>query len=224
MSEVKLEGVVKTYPGPDGDLTVLNGIDLVVGRGEAVSIMGPSGSGKTTLLHIIGTLLPPTSGRVYIDGVEVSSMGEGELALLRNRKIGFVFQFHHLLPEFNVVENVMMPLLIRGEEDAEEKSREILELVGIAHRVKFKPSQLSGGEKQRVALARALVAGPGLLLADEPTGNLDWKSSLQLIEVLKDLHRRLGFTLIIVTHNREIAEKWGKIYLLERGELKCCIN
>ncbi len=224
MSEVRLEGVVKRYPSPDGEIEVLGGVDLAVGKGEAVSIMGPSGSGKTTLLHIIGTLLRPTSGRVSLNGQEISSMGEGELALFRNRKIGFVFQFHHLLPEFTVLENVMMPLIIRGERGAEERARRVLEMVGMGHRLKFKPAQLSGGEKQRVALARALVNSPSLLLADEPTGNLDWKSSSQLMDILARLHRQLGFTLIIVTHNREIAEKWGKIYLLERGKLRCCTD
>ncbi len=224
MSEVRLEGVVKRYPSPEGEIEVLGGVNLVVKRGEAVSIMGPSGSGKTTLLHIIGTLLRPSGGRVFLEGQEVSSMEERDLAFFRNRKIGFVFQFHHLLPEFTVLENVMMPLIIRGGTGAEGRARRVLEMVGMSHRLKFKPAQLSGGEKQRVALARALVNNPSLLLADEPTGNLDWRSSRQLMDVLSRLHAQLGFTLIIVTHNREIAEKWGKIYLLERGKLKCCTD
>ncbi len=224
MNEIKLEGIKKFYPSPGGQVKVLEGIDLEVRAGEAISIMGPSGSGKTTLLHIIGTLLKPTGGRVFIGGKEVSSLGEREMAFFRNRHIGFVFQFHHLLPEFTVLENTMMPLLIRRESAPERKAREILEMVGMEHRLGFRPPQLSGGEKQRVALARALVGKPRLVLADEPTGNLDWNSSEQLINLLKGLQQELKFTLILVTHNREIAEKWGKIYLLERGKLKCCIN
>ena len=224
MSEVRLEGIKKYYPYPGGWVRVLEGVDLEVKEGEAVSIMGPSGSGKTTLLHIIGTLLRPTQGRVFVGGKEISSLSDEELALFRAHNIGFVFQFHHLLPEFTVLENVMMPLLIRKERAAEAKARRILEMVGMDHRLAFKPSQLSGGEKQRVALARALVGEPKLLLADEPTGNLDWDSSHRLVELLSRLHAQLGFTLILVTHNREIAEKWGKIYLLERGNLRCCTN
>ncbi len=221
MSEVRLEGIKKYYPYPGGWVRVLEGVDLEVKEGETVSIMGPSGSGKTTLLHIIGTLLRPTHGRVFIGEREISALSDQELALFRAHHIGFVFQFHHLLPEFTVLENVMMPLIIRGEKDEEVKARKILEMVGMSHRLEFKPSQLSGGEKQRVALARALVGEPKLLLADEPTGNLDWDSSHKLIELLSRLQSRLGFTLILVTHNRELAKKWGKIYLLERGNLRC---
>ena len=221
MSKVSLVDVKKRFYLAGVTTEVLSGIDLTVESGESVAIMGPSGVGKTTLLHIMGTLMEPSEGKVYIDDTEISLLGEEELAKFRNRNIGFVFQFHHLLPEFTALENVMMPLLIRGEKNAEERAREVLSMVGLSSREKHRPSQLSGGERQRVAVARAIVTNPSLLLADEPTGNLDWKTAEEVLELLLSLQRELSLTLVIVTHNRHVAEKCGKIYLLERGKIRC---
>ncbi len=221
MSEVKLSGVRKVFHLGSEEIEVFRDVDLEVEKGEAVAVMGPSGVGKTTLLHIIGTLERPTEGKVFLMGRDVTSLNDEQLSRLRNKEIGFVFQFHHLLPEFTALENVMMPLIIRGEKNARKKAEELLERVGLSHRLNHRPAQLSGGERQRVAIARAIVGQPRLLLADEPTGNLDWKTAESIISLLMDLHRERKFTTIIVTHNSYIASKCDKIYLLEKGRLIC---
>lgn len=187
-----------------------------------MAIMGSSGVGKTTFLNLLGLLDRPTRGKVLIEGEDVSSLTERERALLRNRKIGFIFQFYHLLPEFTTLENVMFPLLIQGEKviEAREKARRILEKVALADKLSQRPAQLSGGEQQRVAIARALVADPLLLLADEPTGNLDWSTGQRILSLIQSLHQEKGLSSIIVTHDEKVARFCQKIYLLEDGQMK----
>jgi len=224
MNSLSLKKISKRYRIGNEEIEVFKEINIDIEEGEKIAVMGPSGAGKTTLLHIMGTILKPTEGKVFIDGIEVSSMDDESMAGLRSKKIGFVFQFHHLLPEFTSLENVMMPLIIKGKMGAEERARESLELVGLRGRENHRPSQLSGGERQRVAVARAIVGRPSILLADEPTGNLDWKTSEELMSLLLKIHRKLSMTTVIVSHSRKVAEKCGKIYLLDRGELTCCID
>ncbi len=224
MNSLSLKKISKRYRIGNEEIEVFKEINIDIEEGEKIAVMGPSGAGKTTLLHIMGTILKPTEGKVFIDGIEVSSMDDESLASLRNEKIGFVFQFHHLLPEFTSLENVMMPLIIKGEKGAEERAKESLELVGLKGRENHRPSQLSGGERQRVAVARAIVGRPSFLLADEPTGNLDWKTSEELMSLLLEIHKKLSMTTVIVSHSRKVAEKCGKIYLLDRGKLTCCID
>ena len=212
----------KDYPLPRGSLCVFDRISFALHQGELVAIMGSSGVGKTTLLNLLGLLDRPTKGRVLIEGQDVSSLSERERALLRNKKIGFIFQFYHLLPEFTTLENVMFPLLIQGEKMAEARQRaqRLLEEVGLADKLEQRPAQLSGGEQQRVAIARALVTDPRLLLADEPTGNLDWTSGRKILNLIQTLHREKGLSSIIVTHDEKVARFCEKIYLLEKGQLK----
>ena len=188
-------------------MDVLRGIDLTFDQGETVAIVGVSGVGKTTLLHILGTLDRPTTGKVLYRGKDVFALNEKELALFRNREIGFVFQFHHLLPEFNALENTMMPCLIQGisKKEAASRAENILSLVGLKERLSHKPGELSGGEQQRVAVARALVLEPKVLLADEPTGNLDTKTGESVFHLLQELNQVKGVTLIVVTHNLNLA-------------------
>lgn len=190
-----------------GSLQVLKGIDLVINKGEVVSIVGPSGAGKTTLLQIIGTLDRADAGSVVIDGQDITSLSQAKLADFRNRHIGFVFQFHQLLPEFTALENIMIPALIAGtsRRQAKEKAMSLLEMLGLADRAGHKPSQLSGGEKQRVAVARALVNDPDVVLADEPSGSLDSKNKTELHQLFFDLRDRLGQTFVIVTHDESLA-------------------
>ncbi|NOZ55346.1 MAG: ABC transporter ATP-binding protein [Calditrichaeota bacterium] len=203
-------------------LHVLKGIDLDIRRGEIVAIVGPSGVGKSTLLHILGALDRPTAGTVSVDGVDVFSMDNGQLAAFRNRTAGFVFQFHHLLPEFTALENVMMPALIAGvdRKRAEKRALQLLEQVGLSDRAGHRPNELSGGEQQRVAVARALTNSPKLLLADEPSGNLDAQASKHLHELLWDLVRKEGRTLIIVTHNLDLAKTADRVIELWDGRIK----
>ncbi len=197
------EGVQKSY----GDLKVLKGVDVQVKKGEVVAFVGSSGAGKSTLLHILGTLDTPDSGRVFIDGKDVFKEPGKKLAVFRNKNIGFVFQFHNLLPEFTALENVMIPGLIAKRKDSEVKSKalEILDLLGLAKRVDHKPSELSGGEQQRVAVARALINSPSLVFADEPSGNLDSKNASELHQLFFKLRNDLGHTFVIITHNTEFA-------------------
>jgi lipoprotein-releasing system ATP-binding protein len=200
---------------------ILPGISLEIGRGEFTAITGPSGSGKTTLLYLMGILDKPTSGSVFLEGEEVTRKDEEELAALRNDKLGFVYQFHFLLPEFSSLENVMMPMLARGRyslSKARERAKELLHLVDMSDRLSNKPNQLSGGQQQRVAIARALVNDPKILLCDEPTGNLDRKTGLQIMDILCDLHRK-GKTVIIVTHDPKIAEYAHRTITLEDGRV-----
>ncbi len=201
---LKASGVQKSY----GPLKVLKGVDLVVARGEVVSIVGASGAGKSTLLHILGTLDSPDSGTVHIDGQNVFAHSANALARFRNKHIGFVFQFHNLLPEFSALENVMIPALIAGVEErqARKKAMELLKLLGLEARDSHKPSALSGGEQQRTAVARALVNSPNLVLADEPSGNLDSRNAADLHQLFFSLKNELGHTFIIVTHNEEFAD------------------
>jgi len=190
-----------------GPLEILKGVDLAVRKGEIVAIVGASGAGKSTLLHIVGTLDRPDSGTVCINGTDCTQLGEKRLSLFRNRHIGFVFQFHHLLPEFTALENVCIPAFIGGKnvKEAEKAGMELLERLGVAHRARHKPAQLSGGEQQRVSVARALVNHPSLILADEPSGNLDSENAASLHQLFFDLRASLGQTFIIVTHNEELA-------------------
>lgn len=222
MPILKATGLVKTYRGGDGStLNILNGVDLAVERGEMLAIVGASGAGKSTLLHVLGALDRPTRGDVEIAGESVEGRSDEELALLRNRKVGFVFQFHHLLREFSALENVMMPLRIAGapKSDAERKATDLLARVGLTARMHHRPSQLSGGEQQRTAVARALVADPAVLLADEPSGNLDHGNAERLHDVLSKLARDLEIALVVVTHNASLAARAGRCLLLADGVL-----
>lgn len=200
---IDIKDITKSF----GNLQVLKGIDLHINRGEVVSIVGPSGAGKTTLLQIIGTLDKPDSGSVCIDGVDVSTPGKKKLSDFRNQHIGFVFQFHQLLPEFTAIENIMIPAFIAGKSKGEAKKRaqELLAFMGLTDRADHKPAELSGGEKQRVAVARALVNNPAVILADEPSGSLDSKNKAELHQLFFDLRDRFGQTFVIVTHDEELA-------------------
>lgn len=206
MLEVK--NVVKEYETPRGPLTVLSDISLSLKRGEAVSIMGPSGSGKSTLLYIIGALEPPTRGSVALEGVDPYALEENRLASFRNEKIGFIFQDHCLLPQLSVIENVLTPTLISYTNASLDRARALLESVGLRERLDHRPAELSGGEKQRVSLARALIMKPLMLLADEPTGNLDRRSADTVASLLLDLHREQETILIVVTHSAELASRF----------------
>jgi lipoprotein-releasing system ATP-binding protein len=219
---LRASAVVKTFAGPQGEIAVLAGADLVLAAGEAACITGPSGSGKSTLLHVIGGLEAPTSGRVELDGVDPYRLGERDLARFRNRQIGFVFQDHYLLPQFAVLDNVLLPVLASSPTAAElstarARARSLLEAVGLGPRLDHRPAQLSGGERQRVAIARALVRGPSLLLCDEPTGNLDARTAGTVADLLFQLHRDEGGSLLVVTHSEELAARFGLRFLLEDG-------
>ena len=204
---IQIEGLRKTYLLGDKRLEVLRGIDLRIDSGEILALTGPSGAGKSTFLHLLGTLDVPTAGRILFEGRDVFARSEDELARFRNETVGFVFQSHHLLPEFTAVENAMMPGLIRRlpRAEARRRSAEMLRLVGLGERLEHRPGELSGGEQQRVALARALSLQPRLLLADEPTGNLDPQTAEGIHQLLVDLNRRLGITAVVVTHNERLA-------------------
>lgn len=221
-SILKVKDLTKDYPLPEGVLHVFRGIDFEVKRGDFVAIMGVSGVGKTTLLNLLGILDKPTRGKIFLEGEDVSRKSEKELAEARNRKIGFVFQFYHLLPEFTSLENVSFPLLIKGigREEAQKRSSELLREVFLEEKIHIRPAQLSGGEQQRVAVARALVNEPKLLLADEPTGNLDWKTGEQILQLIKELHQKKELTSVVVTHNEKVAQFCDKVYLMEKGSLK----
>ena len=222
MALIRVENVTKSFVTDGKRVDVLRGIDLTVERGEVINILGASGAGKSTLLYILGALDRPTSGVVNHDGVSLFSMGDRDLAAFRNRKIGFVFQFHHLLPEFTAIENVMMPALIARIKPAEARHRAagILDRLGLADRGDHKPGELSGGEQQRVAVARAILLSPDVILADEPTGNLDTKTGEEVHQVLMDLNREMNITMIIVTHNLKLAKKDGRSMILEDGKIK----
>lgn len=218
---VKVTGLKKTFWLGNKAIEVLKGADFEVQQGEMVAVVGPSGAGKSTLLHLLGTLDTPTQGRIDIGGEDVGGFQPDKLASFRNRTIGFVFQFHHLLPEFNALENTMMPALIQRipRKKAEQMAKDILGRVGLSHRLDHRPVELSGGEQQRVALARALVLGPRLLLADEPTGNLDDQTSEGIHQLLFDLNRSLGMTTVIVTHNAKLAALLGRTLYLRSGQI-----
>ncbi len=222
MNVLEAYDIAKTYRGGDGStLHILNGVNLSVKRGEMVAIVGESGAGKSTLLHVIGALDRPTRGYVLIDGEPINDRTDDELAVIRNRKVGFVFQYHHLLREFSALENVMMPLRIAGAtvSKAQSRAEELLARVGLSGRMHHRPSELSGGEQQRTAVARALAVDPAVVLADEPTGNLDHRNGERLHEVFAQLARDLEIGLVVVTHNRSLAARADRALLLEDGHL-----
>lgn len=216
---ISLSGLCKSYNMGSSTVEVLRGIDLEIEAGTTTALIGASGAGKSTLLHILGALDRPSSGSVSYKGEELFRRSEQQLADFRNRSIGFVFQFHHLLPEFTALENVLLPALINRQprKDAEQQARQLLEQVGLGHRLRHRPGELSGGEQQRVAIARALVLGPELLLADEPTGNLDMKTSEAIHELLARLQQETGITLVVVTHNERLAAGMGRVVRLVDG-------
>jgi putative ABC transport system ATP-binding protein len=217
---IRLEGVSKVVQSGPERLTILHPLDLEVGSGQFLSIVGPSGSGKSTLLGLIAGLDAPTAGRVFVDGLDLTALDEDALARLRGAKIGFVFQFFHLLPSLTALENVLVPMEIAGMPGAESRSRELLEEVGLSERTHHYPSQLSGGEQQRVALARALANDPPILLADEPTGNLDAANGRHIVEILLDIHRRRGTTIVLATHDAGLAAKADRTLLLRGGRIE----
>lgn len=224
MSDLPLleaRGLKKSFPTAGGSVVVLDDVSVTLFRGEMVALLGVSGSGKSTLLQILGTLDHPTQGKVFFDGVDVFALSKRQVAHFRNQRIGFIYQFHRLLPEFSAVENVAMPLLIGriAAKEALARARTALTDVGLEHRFQHRPGQLSGGEQQRVAMARAIVTNPDLLLADEPTGNLDGKTSLNVFELLRDLNRTRGLTCLMVTHNRELAAHSHRCFHLVDGRL-----
>jgi len=219
---VKVERLYKSYRLPDGELPVLRGLDLEIGRGDMVAVVGSSGSGKSTLLHLMGALDRPTSGKVYYDGLDIYGLDDGRLAKIRGERVGFVFQFHYLLPEFTAVENVAMPLLIRGvnRREATSKAKELLAEVGLGERLQHKPGRLSGGEQQRVAIARALVGSPTVVLADEPTGNLDAETTRTIHALMLRLNGSLGQAFVIATHNESLARSMKRVVRLMDGGLR----
>jgi lipoprotein-releasing system ATP-binding protein len=218
-----VENVVKEYPTRSGALVVLSGVSLTLDAGEAVAVMGPSGSGKSTLLNILGTLEAPTRGRVTLDGVDPFALPEPELAAFRNRHVGFVFQDHHLLPQCSVLENVLIPTLVADDGDRasfEAEALRLLDRVGLSARLDHRPAELSGGERQRAAIARALIRKPKVLLADEPTGNLDRKTAHGVGELLSELHRQEGSVLVVVTHSPELAKLFPRRSEMADGRLE----
>ena len=214
---IRIENLTKSF----GDLKVLKGVNLEINRGEVISIVGPSGAGKTTLLQLIGTLDKPDSGSIYFNGEELGRMSSRKLASFRNKHIGFVFQFHQLLPEFTAIENIIIPALIAGRkrEEAEKEAMELLGIMGLKERAQHKPAEMSGGENQRVAVARALINKPDVILADEPSGSLDSKNRKELHRLFFDLRDRFGQTFIIVTHDEELASDTDRIIRMIDGKI-----
>ncbi|MBP5627894.1 ABC transporter ATP-binding protein [bacterium] len=220
MSLLVCENIVKEFGGEENRIAVLKGVSLSLEKGEAATILGSSGAGKSTLLNIIGALDPPSSGKVYLDGEDLYALNDRKISALRNRKLGFVFQLYHLMAELTALENVLLPARIMGHEDAKARARakELLCAVGLKDREKHFPAQLSGGEQQRAAIARSLINSPELLLADEPTGNLDRKNSENITELLVKLQKEMGFAMLFVTHNRELSSL-GRTLVLQDGTL-----
>ncbi|MBQ5736368.1 MAG: ABC transporter ATP-binding protein [Alistipes sp.] len=214
---IEVRNIKKSF----GELEVLHGVSLTVAEGEIVSIVGASGAGKTTLLQIVGSLMAADEGEVVIDGVSLATLSDDALSEFRNKRIGFIFQSYHLLPEFSAVENVMMPMLIAGEKrkDAETRARELLAMVAMSHRAEHKPSALSGGEQQRVAIARALANKPAVVLADEPTGNLDSETRAEIQRLFFELRERTGQTFVIVTHDGALADGSDRKIIMKDGEI-----
>ncbi|MBB1338507.1 lipoprotein-releasing ABC transporter ATP-binding protein LolD [Pseudoalteromonas sp. SR44-2] len=218
---ISCENLSKVYQDGSNQVEVLKGVDLALQQGEMLAIVGSSGSGKSTLLHILGTLDTASSGSAKIKNQEVAKLSRTEQAAFRNQNLGFIYQFHHLLMEFSAVENVAMPLLIKGlsAKEAKAQALDMLEKVGLGHRSSHKPSALSGGERQRVAIARALVTKPALVLADEPTGNLDKQNAIKIYDLINELNQSLNTSFVVVTHDLELADKLGKIAYLDDGKL-----
>ena len=218
---ISCEQISKVYQDGQNQVEVLKGVDLALTQGEMLAIVGSSGSGKSTLLHILGTLDTASSGSAKIKNQDVAQLSRSQQAAFRNQNLGFIYQFHHLLMEFSAVENVAMPLLIKGlsAKEANIKALDMLDKVGLAHRSSHKPSALSGGERQRVAIARALVTEPALVLADEPTGNLDKQNAIKIYDLINQLNKNLNTSFVVVTHDLELADKLGKIAYLDDGKL-----
>jgi lipoprotein-releasing system ATP-binding protein len=221
MSMIEVQGVQKKFNTPHGVVEVLKGVDLTIEAGERVAILGSSGAGKTTLMHILGALDRPSRGEVYFEGENIFALRGAALDDFRNRRVGFVFQFHQLLPEFNALENVMMPALVArlSRRQAGAQAEKLLNEVGLGHRLLHKPGELSGGEQQRVAIARALMQMPRLLLADEPTGNLDSGTSDEIYRLLARLHQERGLTMVVVTHSQTLAQRMDRMIFMEDGRL-----
>lgn len=222
MSKILLvKDLCKEYPLPRGTLRVFDRLNFDLENGSLVAVMGVSGVGKTTLLNLFGVLDKPTRGKVFLDGEDIFAKDDIKKALIRNKKVGFIFQFYHLLPEFSAWENVSFPLLIKGvkRKKAQARAVELLKEVGLEDKVELRPGQLSGGELQRIAIARALINNPRLLLADEPTGNLDWKTGRMILEIIRQLHVKKNLSSIIVTHNEKVAQFCDKTYLMQAGGL-----
>ncbi|MGB9810264.1 MAG: ABC transporter ATP-binding protein [Dictyoglomus turgidum] len=216
-----LDNVVKIYKMDSVETIALNGVSLRVEKGEFIAIMGPSGSGKSTMIHLMGCLDRPTSGKIYFEGKDVSTLSDDELAEIRNKKIGFVFQSFYLLPRYDALQNVELPLIYRGvpPKERRKKAKLILEKIGLGDRLHHRPTQLSGGQQQRVAIARALIVDPVVLLADEPTGNLDSKSSHEIMELISRLHKEENLTIVLVTHEADIASYAEKIIRMQDGKI-----
>jgi len=222
MSKILLvKDLCKEYPLPRGTLHVFDRLNFDLENGSLVAVMGVSGVGKTTLLNLFGVLDKPTRGKVFLEGEDIFAKDDFKKALIRNKKVGFIFQFYHLLPEFSAWENVSFPLLIKGvkRKKAQARAVELLKEVGLVDKVELRPGQLSGGELQRIAIARALINNPRLLLADEPTGNLDWKTGRMILEIIRQLHVKKNLSSIIVTHNEKVAQFCDKTYLMQAGGL-----
>ncbi len=221
-SILKTEDLGKEYPLPRGTLCVFEKLNFELEKGEIIAIMGVSGVGKTTFLNLVAGLDSPTDGNVFLDGEDVFELSKRDRARMRNKKIGFIFQFYHLLPEFTALENVSFPLLLGGVEKKEafERASKLLQEVLLEEKADLRPGKLSGGEQQRVAIARSLINEPKLLLADEPTGNLDWKTGQSILELVRSLHAKKDLSSIVVTHNERVADFCDKVFLMENGQLK----
>jgi len=219
---IEARGLGKTYAEGSLRTPVFDGLDLAVARGETVAILGASGAGKSTLLHLLGGLDTPSAGEVYVDGQKMSALSDAARGQLRNRALGFIYQFHHLLPEFTALENVMLPVVLGGARvpQAEQKAKALLEAVGLGHRLGHKPGELSGGERQRAAVARALVNRPGCVLGDEPTGNLDEKTAATVFDLMLALNREQRTSLVLVTHDRRLARRLDRVLELHEGRLR----